>query len=339
MVDATVIEKPRPHSAAPAATAASNTSPTENKQGKVVPVEVPKLSDIPSYMDSLGWKVSAALMRKWFAANSHAMTLDEKLGRTQPSKYPATLVDVTTVKLDWILAFDRAKKVYQSATSSSVLGTYGFDISEARVQLAKRIKRAGLFTTTTEIFGDLSKPPIWQHEHWQFRFFRVDTTTLDRGKSYLNGLDDLFGALASFGIYLSAYGTVTPETEVVVDTSGVQKVIAKKYVIEIAHVAIYVRDTYDFIGDQYLGHWNKNGVEVVKSYIIEDSLGTLKPSDYKPSGDPPDMKLPVGNWSFNDYRKKHNKGGDLLVFSDMKTMRLKRPLRYTVTPQQVAQLS
>ncbi|WP_158226594.1 DUF6402 family protein [Pseudomonas congelans] len=338
MADATVIERPRPHNAVPVATGKSTTSLKENKQGKVIPVEVPKLSDVPGYMDSLGWKVSAALMRKWFSSSAREMTLDEKLGRTPPSKYPSALVDTTTVKLDWILSFERAKAVYQSALSSSLFGTYGFDIPEARDQLARRIKRAGLFTTRVEVFGDLSSPPIWQHEHWQFRLFKIDTTQIDRGKIFLSGLDDLFGALASFGLYLSAVGTVTPDTEIV-DTGSACKLVVKTYQIEITHIAVYARDTYDFIGAQYLGHWNKDGVEVVFNYILEEKIGTLNPSDYQPSGDPPDMKLPVGNWSFNEYRKKHNKGGDMLIFSDLKTIRLKRPLRYNITHQQVAKLS
>ncbi|POD68857.1 hypothetical protein BKM17_26635 [Pseudomonas syringae group genomosp. 3] len=338
MANATVIEKLRPHNAAPAATERSITSSRENKQGKVVSVEVPKLSEVPSYMDSLSWKVSAALMRKWFSSDAWEMTLDEKLGRTPPSKYPSALVDTTTVTLDWILSFERARAVYQSVLSTSLFGTYGFDIPEAREQLARRIKRAGLFTTRTEIFGDLSNPPIWQHEHWQFRLFKIDTTQIDRGKVFLNGLDDLFGALASFGLYLSASGTVTPDAKIV-DTGSAFKVVATNYQIEITHIAIYARDTYDFIGEQYLGHWNKNGVEVIFNYILEEKIGTLAPRDYQPSGDPPDMKLPVGNWSFNEYRKKHSKGGDLLIFSDLKTIRLKRPLRYNITSRQVAQLS
>lgn len=337
MADAKVIEKPRPHSAEPAVVAKSNTSPKEKKQGKVVLIEVPKLTDIPSYMDALGWKVSGALMRRWFAANAREMTLDEKLGKTPPSKYPSDLVDSTTVTLDWILSFERVKKIYQSAISSSLFGSYGFDIPEAKIQLAKRLKQAGLFTTKAEIFGDLLMPAIWQHEHWQFRFFRIDTAFIDRLKVKINGLDDLFGALGGFALYLSAFGRVVPVTEVK-RVGSLAKTTVSKYEIEITHIAIYARDTYDFIGNQYLGHWNKNGVEVVSFYVLEDKQGALKPNDYKPSGDPPDIKLPVGNWSFNDYRKKHDKGGDLLIFSDVKIVRLKRSVKYTLTLQEIDEL-
>ena len=53
MAEAKVIEALRPHSDKPVAVAQSKTSPKEQKQGKIVPVEVPKLSNIPSIMDSI----------------------------------------------------------------------------------------------------------------------------------------------------------------------------------------------------------------------------------------------------------------------------------------------
>ena len=338
MAEAKVIEQPRPQGAGAAAKATSATSPKEQKQGKVVLVEVPKLSDIPKFMDALEWKVSAALMRKWFAASSHEMTKAEKLGEVAPSHYPPELVDTKTVTMQWILGFARAKEVVQSAMSLSFLGNYGFDIEEARMQLAKRIKRAGLFQIVPQPFGDLAQPALWQHEHWQFRLFRIDSSQYSRGKVLMSGMDDLFGALASFGIYLAAKGSVTPQTKTV-DTGRACQVVATRYDIEITHIVLYARDTYDFIGDQYLGHWSKDGVEVVSSYVLQEKLGTLSHSDYVPSGEPPDVKLPVGNHSFNEFRKRQGKGGDLLIFSNTQVYALKRPIRFSLTAQQVAGLS
>ena len=315
--------------------AKSSTTPKENKQGKVVPVPVPKLTDLPGYMDPLGWKISAILMRKWFAADARAMTLDEKLGKTSPASYPPALVDTTSVTLEWVLTFERVNKLYKKFLDFSFFGPYGFDSEKARLQIARRIKRAGLFTERKQTFGDLAQPATAQHEHWQFTFFRVDVGLVDRGAVYVSGLDDLFGALAGFGVYLAAYGSVTP-TLVEVGTAKAPKQSVTKYDVELTHVVVYARDTYDFIGDQYLGHWSKSGPVVDQRYFAADQMGSISPKSYQPYYDGTELKFPVGNWNFNEYRTRHKKGGDLLIFTNTRRLRLNRPIRFTLTAQQVA---
>jgi len=300
---------------------------------------VPKLTDLPSYMDALGWKVSAALMRKWFAADAREMTPAEKLGKVPPSQYPRELLDTTTVTLDWILGFRRAAIAYKSILDhrGSIFSGSAVYNEKLKEQLVKRIRNAGLFASDARTFGDLSRTSIWQHENWQIQLVRVDVENNDRVLVQFEGLDDLFGALGGFAFYLAAYGTVTPNVRVL-PSDGPNKRTVEKYMIEMTHVAIYAKDTYDFIDQQYLGHWNKDGVEAKLMVAAHDRLGLVDPDIYTPSGDAPDIKFPVGNESFRRYRRKHGKGGDLLIFSDMRVERFASPFRFAVTSDQVAGL-
>src|SRR5207253_5067166 len=97
---------------------------------------------------------------------------------------------------------------------------------------------------------------------------KVDDGDMERGRVLLNDLDDLFGALGNFSIDLAAAGIVVPKTEAV----GALRVV-KRHQVEVTHVGVYVRDTYDFNGPQYLGHWGKEGVEVFYGYWIREKIG------------------------------------------------------------------
>ncbi len=337
MATSSQVKPPHPSGIPPAAKAKSSTSPVANKQGKVVPVEVPKLTDLPGYMDTRGWPISALLMRKWFAGPARAMTLDEKKGKIPPEQYPAALVDTTSVTLEWVLGFARVKKLYDNFFSYNFSGAYKFDSPKARLELLKSIKRANLFTNQNETFGDLSKPPIWQHKRWQFNYFKVDVDPDDRFFVYMGELDDLFGALAGFGVYVAAAGTVTPITKEV-GAGKERKVLLTGYEVTIPQVLVYARDTYDFIGDQYLGHWSKTGPKVEADYFTADKFERLKPSDYQLYYEDGEIKFPVGNWNFNDYRARHKKGGDLLIFTNGRKLRLNRPIRIFITAEQAAAL-
>ena len=280
-------------------------------------------------------------MRKWLAVDAYEMKLDEKLGNIPPSQYAdgsrLDLIDTTTITMQWVMGFERAKIAYDQLLSVRLFKGHGLDSPRSRKALMVLLSRAGLFTHYPEAFGDLRQPPIWQHEHWQFQLSKIDGGDIDKVTRRLVGLDDLYGALAVFSLNLAAYGMVIPKTNV--SDSGMSCV--QHYTIEVTHVGVYVRDTYDFLEDQYLGHWSKQGIEVVSSFAAPDLapwLGLPKPTlqDYeKPSGDPSNRNLAVGNVSFQEYRRKHNKGGDLLVFSDMVVAKLKRPFRFKVTPNEV----
>jgi hypothetical protein len=85
--------------------ATSFLSPKSNRQGKVLPANPMYLDEIPGAMDKMGWRVSAALMRRWFATKpawvmpSGARTIDDF------TAVPATRIDNTLVTMSWLLGF------------------------------------------------------------------------------------------------------------------------------------------------------------------------------------------------------------------------------------------
>jgi len=72
------------------------------------------------------------------------------------------------------------------------------------------------------------------------------------------------------------------------------------YTVTIDAAGVYVRDSYDFNGIQLLGYWDDSGVS------------------RNPWG-----RTGVTNADFRDWRNKNSKGGDFLVFSDLKITEIK----------------
>ena len=94
-------------------------TPSPPKLLKAAPVEktdvVPPfdLQEIPRAMHKNYMSKSAVLMEKWFAgALNYSLTdTDEKAEINQNGQpYPASMYDLTTIKLDWALNFRRAKE-------------------------------------------------------------------------------------------------------------------------------------------------------------------------------------------------------------------------------------
>lgn len=83
----------------------------------------------------------------------------------------------------------------------------------------------------------------------------------------------------------------------------------------ITKIGIYMKDTYDFNGNQYLGHWNyfglfldlvSGGMNIAnterKSDVIDPIIGESRS---------------FGNEDFREFRKHTGKGCDLYLFSDI----------------------
>lgn len=96
--------------------------------------------------------------------------------------------------------------------------------------------------------------------------------------AYYMGADGLTAALGRFTVYALAKGHAEPEGD--------------GHRITVTGVAFFMRDGFDFEGDQSLGHWN-----------YEDL--TMTPS---PWGN-------VENADFGDFRTRHGKGGDFWAYA------------------------
>ncbi len=89
-------------------------------------------------------------------------------------------------------------------------------------------------------------------------------------------------------------------------------------------MGVYLRDSYDFTGDQGLGFWNKGGVTTYASNTLDI------PIERPAAGNDANWTIGIGslsvnrpryfsvsNGSFDQYRNATKHGGDFTIFSDV----------------------
>jgi hypothetical protein len=108
-------------------------------------------------------------------------------------------------------------------------------------------------------------------------------------------LDDMSAALGRLALRVVVAGSVTP----------VGSGTSARHRVTITNAGIYVRDSYDFNGTQFLGYWDAS----------DDSVSMVNPF----SGDR------IANEDFRNWRTATGRGGDYLVYSDVKWEALSTP--------------
>ncbi|MBR8235337.1 DUF6402 family protein [Burkholderia sp. AU42008] len=304
------------------------------------------LQDIPNAMDREGWPISAKLARKWLASPKHVY--NNKLNSPQP-------IDGTTVTLEWVLRFRGASRRFKQLVRRAI---YTENAAEAvknalvpvidRVFAAEKVNAAGIVIDTTPFLTDLLQFYI----AWRFQFQSVSSfATLDGA-----ALTDLTAALGNFNFY-AAVGKVTVTGERYYKYEGKKNIFCFEPVAQMTHIYVYIKDSYSFNDDspsksQYLGHWNRNGM--VLSYVaaVNDLFegsnlnvgnSTIETERYLPEGEEVDKPIdkrtgrfrkfrakdvywPVHNKTYRAWRSVHNRGGDFMVYSKPKLIKLDRPV-------------
>jgi hypothetical protein len=231
-----------------------------------------RLTNIPAIMRHQGWNNGAALLDSWFSRASAVAP-----GYGAP--------DTTTIRLDaWALTFPRARQVYDQLLRDRIWSNL-----PAQREIASLLRRQGLLTTSRQTFGGFQRPlPALDADYINFR--QVTFSTSD--------LDDLTAALGNFVFRVVVAGSVQPR-------SG-----SRGHDVEINQVGVYIRDSFDFNGDQFLGFWDDsdNSVSMTNPFS-----GTY-----------------VSNADFRTWRANHGAGGDFLVFSDLKVIKLPLPDRFVI---------
>lgn len=228
------------------------------------------VTKLPPIMRANGWKNGARLMERWFAGRA----------AVAPSY---TFADTSTIQMDgWVLTFHRAKQVFDLLVKERIWAN-----PKAREQISLALQRGGS-TAPRYVFGDLSKDV--QAIHRDYVNYRVVNFKWD-------DLDDMTAALGNFAFHVAVSGEV-------------QRLPAGQRQIAITEVGIYIRDSYDFNGDQLLGFWNADDNKVS---MVNPLAGTS-----------------VTNADFRAWRDANNAGGDFLVFSDVKRIKLDLPDVFTL---------
>ncbi|HDR9495189.1 TPA: hypothetical protein QDC04_006638 [Burkholderia stabilis] len=280
------------------------------------------IQEIPAAMRKIYLPKSAALMERWFSGklNYSRTSLDESSEINQDGKpYPADMYDMSTIKLDWVLRFPRAKQQFDHLINEAIRS------QKSRNQLHKLLipyKDCAARLYTDDICGNDLRDI---HRRFQFQYSRVDSTFGQKLETQLdaqlrnNGVpDDLSGALGSFNIY-AALGSVRFSWDV----------DSNRTTAEVTGLWVYVKDNYTFTDkpgerSQYLGHWSSNGVIVVPyraaaaflnsehvpyvKYAVARGNSLIKENVY----------YPVENIDFRRWAEIHSRGGDFIIYSDKK---------------------
>jgi len=151
----------------------------------------------------------------------------------------------------------------------------------AKKQIQSMLIQKHKLKPTETTFGDFSLPVnVLDKDYIQFR--KV-------GHWWLPKLDDLGAMFGRFILRVVVQGKVIPK----------KRILGRdKWTVNIVKVGVYLRDSVDFNGSQLLAFWN----------FREKKVGL------SPRGN----KVLITENDFREYRKNTGKGGDFLVFSNLK---------------------
>jgi hypothetical protein len=252
-----------------------------------------RLPYIPDIMDHLGWTNGEALMRKWFSDPAN----------DDPEK---GIPDISTIKIDWVLGYDRAREVYDKAINDKV---WMNGPAQNKI-IDKLIIKQGIQLPTMlgikVAFGNagagITSAALMQqfNDDYQFQYREVNSNSI------LDPLDDLFAALGNFNFNFVTQGTV--------EYLGKNANGKDAYKVTLTQVGIYVRDSYDF--NDASADWHNP-----KTWVSQP-LGYWDCAERNASRTPGPGAYYVNNEDFRKWRDNYGngKGGDFLVFSDIKVI-------------------
>ena|GEM_PF-1054345 len=243
------------------------------------------LIEIPDVMKKAGRMVGAQLMNRWFANPAYTIPLDFKLGKFPHARLPGLQIDTSIVNMSWVLRFDRARAIFKEL-KSGMYQNNSESYRKSKNELFDSLKKAGKFQPYKTIFGEVNAKPntIDVHESAHLNFRKAGTEILEKA---FDPLDDLYCGLGAFAAHMAASGSVTP---IKGGKSG-----RATHQVTIEKLGYYIRDVYDFNEDQPLGFWGPD----------------------KFSKFPGEGLFAVDNAVFRDWRAKHGRGGDFIIFSDI----------------------
>lgn len=251
--------------------------------------------EIPNVMKNiLNWPKSAEIMNLWFKLPCRKMSKEEKEG-VNLDKIPSEYINKTIFTMKWLESFERVKKAKAELLSNQVLWS-----ENAQKAIKKRFEKFNIIESSSYIIDNSNLSIEELHKNWQFQYKKIGYSL-----GNFNEVDDLYGSLGNFGLYVA-----------------ILKAEVNNNILHIKKIGLYMKDTYDFIDNQYLGHWNEKGMMItIAGKIIEDR--------FKNKGFNFDMGVAdsFGNKDFQEYQNQNQKGGDLLLFSDVKTYLVKKEIK------------
>jgi len=248
-----------------------------------------KITALPGAMRKMGWDVSAALMERWFDSPPWRMpelwkAQDERSTIPPATQIDAPYVDETIVTMDWALRFKRCRKAHEEVMRRVA--------NPAAVKLLnKRLTDAEWNRTTRKALGARNMSARELDESCQ-----VNAKPFG---SAISTLDDAYGALGSATMKVAVIGQASIDP------------LDGRASFHIEAAGTYIRDFYDFNGNQFLGLWTADRV-INKKELIAHAALNMHVIEWM--GDRVGL---VTNQSFDAYRSRNNRGGDFVIFSDV----------------------
>lgn len=317
--------------------------------------------EIPDAMERMGFHIAAKLARRWFNGRKHVLPSN----KTDP--YPDDMVDTRTVTLDFTLKHSGAEAKLRTLLNKSI---YSVEAINALKKIVRRIVEKRFIDESLAFTGiidawKLSRGDVQKfHKDNQFQYEKVSNlNTIDaRG-----GLTDLTASLGNF-FYLAALASARVHSEKYYKYNGSVAEYCCESRVEITHVYVYARDSYSFadkpgeIASQYLGHWNRYGVILVPSAVAADIINHTgeKSGNLRWGGHPDvpslpfiydngfkkpvdiikgmfgrdlrrrDVYYPIYNSDYRGWSEKYNRGGDFVIYSDMRKISLPKVIQFTL---------
>lgn len=274
--------------------AISQLSDANISEGKTVVINRLKMTDLPKVMDKMGWTVAPRLMERWFECD--AFVLGEELREKyfdDPLDIPAVHCNDIIVTMDWALKFERIRDAYNNIIR--IINSYA-----AINKLHANIIAHKLFDDGSRL-GNIGMNARELNAHCQIQTQMFGSRT--------DTIDDLYGAIGLGMLQLAVVGEV-------------QRGINKDS-FRVDNIGVYLKDVYEFNGFQFLGCWtNENtfgkaeilGRAAAQAYRLTSPAAALTAKFIKT--DQPVFH--VHNHDFRNYREKHGKGGDFIIYSDVK---------------------
>jgi len=271
-----------------------------------------KITLIPRIMRHNKWDKGAELMEHWFKQKKYQIPENKTRQVYDAGNIP---FDNKIITLAWIKKFELTKDYYDDIWDRKRYISNGVkrDLKAECIKLDifDKINQIG---DKYNVVENLSKDVnILNSKSYQQNLADVVTFFQQSKYGVYKSHDDLMAALANFSFRTAVEYSV--EFTRIEDSYKIiehwfekdEKVyIGKKriYTFSVSKVALYIRDMYDFNGENFggLGSWDYKSKDLdARNYIPFD--------DY----------VDVTNKMFREWRDTHNCGGDFLVFSDIET--------------------
>lgn len=258
----------------------------KNKDKSILskPLKIHFVIFIPETMDKLKWPTAAKVQREWFnnISNNYPWEANPRLN---------------FYEFDWALGFARFNKhfikYFDNWKSEKSINSLK---KEIRKMVAEKYVTLPNSTTPETTFGSFENdnklvrliitPDELNNVNTPcnvplFDKFYYSTLEAYNESKFNAELDDFYGAIANTSIRIIASGVLKFENNKV-------KVIVKK-------IGFYIKDGFDFVGDQGLGNWTKNNVT---TNIL--------------------VNVKIDNKSYRDYRADTKMGQDFYAYSTIK---------------------